>query len=112
MRMATIELAWKDNLKRISCIPAGIYKAVREYSHRFNQHLFELIDVDGRSEIKIHVANYSKQLNGCIGVGNKHVDLNGDGILDVTHSKATLNRLHRLIHPDTSLIIEIIDAIK
>lgn len=65
----TLELPWKKNQKSISCIPEGKYKVIMEYSPRFNRLLPELKGVPERDEIKIHPANWPKELNGCIAVG-------------------------------------------
>jgi hypothetical protein len=90
----TLELGWKNNQRNISCIPAGTYPMEWEYSSKFKQHLWELKNVPNRSEIKFHVANYSRQLNGCIAVGDLHQDLDRDGLLDLRNSRITLDRIH------------------
>lgn len=62
----TIELPWKQNAKRISCIPEGIYTLRRRYSEKFKWHLV-LLEVPERSGILIHPANDAlKELQGCI----------------------------------------------
>ena len=62
----TIELPWRNNAPRISCIPEGRYEVVKRYSPRFKNHLV-VCDVAGRSLILIHPANDAlKELNGCI----------------------------------------------
>lgn len=62
----TIELPWKDNQRRISCIPEGIYRLRKRYSPKFKWH-FELMNVKHRQLILIHPANDAlKELNGCI----------------------------------------------
>lgn len=63
---STIELPWKNNQSRISCIPEGKYKLIKRYSPHFNRHL-EVMDVPGRQLILIHPANdASTELKGCI----------------------------------------------
>lgn len=93
----TLELGWKDNKSKVSCIPKGKYEAKKEYSISFKEDLFELKDVPGRSEIKIHSANYYTQLKGCIGIGDSYAELNNDGYLDVLNSRKTLRKLHAII---------------
>ncbi len=62
----TIELAMKNNLPQVSCIPEGRYRIARRYSSKFKNHLW-LLNVPGRSLILIHPANNAvKQLRGCI----------------------------------------------
>ena len=52
----TIELPWKNNEPRISCIPEGIYRLLKRYSPHHIWHL-ELQDGPGRQLILIHAAN-------------------------------------------------------
>ncbi|CAM3790160.1 DUF5675 domain-containing protein [Flavobacterium gelidilacus] len=62
----TIELPWKRNEKRVSCIPEGKYFIRKRYSQKFKWHL-EVVDVENRSLILFHPANNAlKELNGCI----------------------------------------------
>lgn len=61
-----IELPWKQNEKRVSCIPEGKYELVPRYSQKFKHHLL-LKNVEKRSLILIHPANDAlKELAGCI----------------------------------------------
>ena len=73
----TVEEEWKNNLPRISCIPAGTYRCVRSTFHRGGYETFEVMDVPGRSLIKFHRANTEEDLLGCIGLGV------GLGVLEV-----------------------------
>lgn len=62
----TIELPWRENKKRISCVPEGTYVLRRRYSEKFKWH-YALLDVPNRSCILIHPANNAqKELQGCI----------------------------------------------
>lgn len=62
----TIELPWKNNEKRVSCIPEGKYILRKRYSTKFKWHI-EVIGVKNRSLILFHPANNAlKELNGCI----------------------------------------------
>lgn len=62
----TIELPWRQNARRISCIPEGVYAVRKRYSEKFKWHLV-LLEVPGRSGILIHPANdAAKELQGCI----------------------------------------------
>ena len=62
----TIELPWKDNAPRVSCIPEGRYQVVKRSSQKFKEHML-LKGVAGRELILIHPANNAlKELKGCI----------------------------------------------
>jgi hypothetical protein len=73
----TIELPWRENQKRVSCIPEGKYFIRKRYSQKFHWHL-EVIDVKDRSLILFHPANNALlELNGCIAPVTK---LSGPGL--------------------------------
>jgi hypothetical protein len=73
----TIELPWKKNETKVSCIPEGKYFIKKRYSNKFKWHL-EIIDVKNRSLILFHPANNALQeLNGCIAPVTK---LSGPGL--------------------------------
>lgn len=91
----TLELPWLNNRKQVSCIPAGRYEMIWEHSPAFRRKLWELRNVTRRSEIKFHVANFHRELNGCIGVGDFHLDLDGDGYRDLRNSRMTLDKIHQ-----------------
>lgn len=149
----TLELPWKDNQFRVSCIPAGIYtakKRLTKYSHFKYEH-FHILDVKNRDNILIHAGNYAykkklikivknKMINktktktkilndagitkdhykytveetkteykiyetvgdtlGCILVGEEFIDINNDGVRDVTSSRTTLRKILSLVKTD------------
>jgi hypothetical protein len=68
-KVQTIELPWVDNEKRISCIPAGLYLCQLGMYNKGGYPAYEIMNVPDRSEIKIHIANYLKDILGCIGLG-------------------------------------------
>jgi hypothetical protein len=94
----TLELPWLDNLKKVSCVPAGTYSA-KKYTSAKHGCVILLDNVPNRSFIEVHAGNYTSQIQGCclVGDGIKHV--NADSIPDVTNSKATLTRLMSML-PD------------
>jgi len=100
----TLELPFKGNQKRISCIPKGKYNVKRRYSLKYGNH-FHILNVPNRDFILIHNANYWFQLLGCIAVGQAHIDLNKDGKLDTTNSKLTLAKLVAVLPKETILTI-------
>lgn len=53
------------------CIDTGKYVAEYEYSAKFKQHLIELKNVPGHTEIKIHAGNFRRDTRGCILVGKR-----------------------------------------
>ena len=94
LKLATIELPWRDNQPGVSCIPAGVYECEKvDSSPAFNYQHIHVKDVPQRAGIKIHVGNYARQLQGCIAPGLKHADIDGDGLIDVTSSRAALDQL-------------------
>jgi len=110
----TIELPWLNNQRMVSCIPDGIYKTVRHNSPKYGV-CFWLQDVPGRSEILIHHGNYAASINpatgtpdtrGCILVGERHADVNSDGIPDVTSSMPTMRRLREILPAEFQLEVK------
>ena len=102
----TLELPWRDNQRRISRIPSGIYPVLKHISPRFGDTLW-IHDVPNRSEILIHRGNYHRDTLGCILVGEKLIDIDGDGHKDVTNSRVTMNWLFDIVLDE--LAIEIIE---
>ena len=86
----TFECRTIENKSKI--FPPGTYPIKNEWSPRFQKKLWELYKIPGRSEIKIHAANYYKQFDGCIGVGLNHQDIDKDGIDDVISSNSALDK--------------------
>ena len=81
----TLELAWKDNQRSISCIPAGEYKVrlrlPRESATRDYIHLL-VKDVPNRSYILVHIGNTTSDTKGCILVGqSRQQDFVGNSTL-------------------------------
>lgn len=101
----TLELAWRNNERRISCIPVGTYKVVRRASPKYGAH-FHLTNVPNRNLILIHNGNYHFQINGCILVGATHEDVNMDGYKDVTRSKPTMEKILKILPKSFNLTIE------
>lgn len=54
------------------CIPAGEYKVILSLSPHLKYVTPELLDVPGRSAIRIHIGNYPKDVLGCTAVGEGH----------------------------------------
>ncbi|PRD56051.1 DUF5675 family protein [Sphingobacterium gobiense] len=89
----TIELPWRNNLQRLSCIPEGCYKLEkRKYTKHGEQ--IGIPAVLGREAILIHAANNAmKQLLGCIA---PVTTLTGEGTGD--ESARALEKLKALVY--------------
>jgi hypothetical protein len=73
----TIELPWKENETKVSCIPEGEYVIRKRYSRKYKWHL-EVMDVPSRKGILLHPANKAQsELKGCIAPVSK---LSGAGL--------------------------------
>jgi hypothetical protein len=111
----TLELAWLNNERQISCIPEGTYNVKVRTSQKYKRHL-HILDVPNRSYILIHPANFAGSKNpktgksdllGCVAVGKTHNDLDNDGILDITHSISTMKILMGMIKDNDVITITI-----
>lgn len=109
-RCFTLELAWRNNARRISCIPTGTYRAVWRTSEKFAEsyHIQELDapQVTGRTWILIHRGNFHSEIQGCILVGEGFADMNGDGYKDLTRSRQAMQGLMNQVGRN-SFILEI-----
>ncbi len=105
----SLERGWQNNKRNVSCVPAGQYPLVLEYSPRFERELWELKEVPNRSEAKFHAANYWEQLNGCIALGVKSKDINNDNYLDVIKSRCAIASFHEALKgfTEATLIITV-----
>ncbi len=67
----TLELVWKQNERRVSCIPEGEYK-LRKYRRLSGKNAIEVCNVPNRTAILIHAGNDATQdedgadTQGCI----------------------------------------------
>ena len=87
----TMELPWLDNKNSVSCIPEGTYTVIKQPAKPSrNYPYFRIPTVKGRSGILLHRITYVKDLRGCIGVGSRFADLNGDKVPDMTGSGVKL----------------------
>jgi len=91
IKLFTMELPWKNNQRSISSIPKGVYKVITTMSPRFKKDMWLLLDVPGRDGIRIHSANYARELNGCIALGMSKSDIDGDGNIDIVSSKKAID---------------------
>lgn len=66
-RFLTLELPDKNNAVNISCIPNGNYIVDRDTTGK--HQYYRLREVEGRTDIEIHPARSTRQLQGCIALG-------------------------------------------
>src|ERR1700675_3912541 len=85
------------------CITAGTFKVKLTMSPHMHYVTPELIDVPGRTAIRIHIANFPKDLLGCTAVGVTHstdyvgasklafkalmLNLNGEDDIQITYTE-------------------------
>jgi len=91
----TIELPWKDNQRKISCIPEKRYRLQKRYNARFGHHLL-VMDVPDRTFILIHAFNNAlEESKGCIAPVSQCTG-EGKGIF----SRVSLIKLTDLVYPE------------
>lgn len=96
----TLEPSWILNQSYISCIPTGRYKISTIPDHDTFGKCLLLHDVQGRTGILVHLMNYFKQTEGCIGVGRRFKYVDKDNQIDVTLSKVTMDEIFDVLgHP-------------
>jgi hypothetical protein len=112
-----LEDDWRGNHRRVSCIPAGRYRALLVQRPRHGQ-VYELQDVPDRSAILIHAGNTEEDTEGCLIVGTRVGALTVDADEDtgernaikgaVLASRDALEGLHRATGnaPEILVIIE------
>ena len=102
----TLELPWKDNKNRISCIPTGNYPVVERSAAASTvaryPHL-HIQDVPGRSYILVHRGNTAADILGCVLVGESK------GTNRVNNSTGAMNRLMATVS-GTKITMEIVNA--
>jgi hypothetical protein len=67
----TLELPWNDgaNIHEKNCILPGTYELIITHSPHLGYDTPILLNVPNRNDIRIHIANYPKDILGCIGIG-------------------------------------------
>lgn len=110
----SIELNWRDNKRKVSCIPAGSYNCAFKASPKYGM-CYHVLDVPNRSAILIHAANFAglvsngqrADLEGCIALGKATGELYGQPAL--LQSKVAVREFIRYMKK-APFILEIIDA--
>jgi hypothetical protein len=103
-KMAVLELSWKGNARKVSCIPAGQYIITPE-EHPTKGKVFRLSHVDGRSGILVHRGNSPADTEGCLILGMRFADLDADGIFEVSQSAHAMEILWQLVPEEADLFI-------
>jgi Family of unknown function (DUF5675) len=98
----TLELPYKDNQHRISCIPPGTYNYSKclGSDHIPYEHL--ILEVQNRDGICVHAGNYHNDSLGCILVGKNEFKAT-DGSEAISNSRDTLTEILAII-PESGTI--------
>ena len=110
----SLELPWKNNARRMSCIPPRPYETKRyilrhrepDESASFKYPHFLVEGVQDRSYILWHAGNLYTHTSGCTLVGSAFTDMNADGYPDAQESRATLHSLRTKIPDQTPLLVQ------
>lgn len=98
----TLELPDKGNQHNVSCIPEGDYEVHKVFSTK-RGWCYQVMDVPDRTSILIHIGNYATGVKvdtqGCILVGTKFLDMNGDKNIDIAESTIAMVKLREIL-PD------------
>ena len=97
------ELPWKNNKRRISCIPVGKY-IVKSYISPSKGKCLIIEGVVGRKYILFHPGNKPIDSNGCVLPGLSTGYLNGD--LSVLQSRDAMAILIDNVKKPTQLVIK------
>lgn len=112
LTLETLELPWRDNIVRESCIPAKTYPCKVVKSARFG-HVYGVCNVPNRTAILIHAGNYGgdvlkgykSDIQGCILLGKSKGELSGQSV--VLNSKVALKKfMDEMQNQDFELIIK------
>lgn len=107
-RCYTVERPWEGNTPYVSCIPVGEYDLRESRFHRGGYDTYQLVDVPGRSLIKIHRANLSSDVQGCIGLGLSLGALDGEWA--VFSSRKAHDQFMTICEAETPKRIQIFNA--
>lgn len=99
----TLELPDKNNENYISSIPKGAYDARIRTDGALGWRI-ELLDVQNRDHVEIHVGNFTRDIEGCILIGTK-VDLNNCNVTNTYRHEAMEKLQNKLNQFTTDLIL-------
>ena len=92
----TLELPWRDNQRNISCIPDGVYDAVKYVSPTYGLTI-KIINVPGRSDILLHYGNYKRNTQGCILIARSYGDSTEQDEGMICNSKVVYRQFQEII---------------
>lgn len=104
LQCSILELPWRDNERKVSCFPEGIYRVVERRTDKFKRH-YHILDVPERSFILQHPGNFTHQIEGCQLPGERFQHLNRDAVPDIINTRATLDKMLRLLGKEYTLYI-------
>jgi hypothetical protein len=105
-RFVTLEEAWRDNQRNVSCIPVGGYRCIEYASKKFGS-TFIVTEVPGRDGILFHVGNTARDTEGCILVGSSfNPELGGGG--GITNSGRAFYKFMKLLSGVKEFELEIV----
>jgi hypothetical protein len=93
------------NAPKVSRIPAGTYRVRKTYSPHLKAVTPELLDVPGRSSVRIHWGSYVENSEGCVLTATTFADLNGDGVPDGQGSKKAFDKLMAVTPTEFVLVV-------
>lgn len=105
-----IELPYRGNAPDISSIEPGLYPYRVAHSPRAGRDVIWIDEVEGRTNIQVHPANFVDQILGCLGPGFSIQAVDDDDVPDVGSSESAMNYILQRI-PRTGFI-RIYDATK
>lgn len=105
----TCERPWKNNQRKISCIPAGTYQCIAFKSPKHG-NVWLLKNVSDRDMIEIHAANRPSELEGCLAPGRSFTTFHdipgGKSEPGVAQSKLTMELLRARLPDKFTLTIQ------
>lgn len=110
----TVEKPWKDNKPFESCVPEGEYSLVPHNSNKYGDVLAlvgETVSHYKDPDFKryaclIHTANYPKDVEGCIGLGDNY---NANQSM-VANSRQSIIDFYNIVSPDEAHELKIENA--
>ena len=81
----TLEDAWRDNERMVSCIPAGKYQVLAHRSPKFGS-TYQVMDVPDRNHILFHAGNTHRDTHGCILLGMQFGSLGSESAILASRS--------------------------